>query len=105
MKDRGVKGVKLIVSDAHSGIRSAIKRHFQGTQWQRCRVHFKREMGRKVSYKKLKEQNEKLQAKYGIKGYPTIVVLNGEGKKVGELGYQEGGPSAFTAKLDGLKGK
>ena len=55
--------------------------------------------------KKLKEQNDKLQAQYGIKGYPTIIVLNPDGKKVGELGYQEGGPAAFTAKLDGLKGK
>ena len=55
--------------------------------------------------KKIKEQNDKLQAQYGIKGYPTIIVLNPDGKKVGELGYQEGGPAAFTAKLDGLKGK
>ena len=59
----------------------------------------------KPQAKKLKEQNEKLQSKFGIKGYPTIVVLNGEGKKVGELGYQEGGPGPFTAKLDTLKGK
>jgi transposase-like protein len=62
LKDRGLRGVKLIVSDAHRGIRSAIKRHFQGAAWQRCRVHFKREMGRKVSYKKLKELNRDLAA-------------------------------------------
>ncbi len=60
--------------------------------------------GKKLS-KKTKEQNDKLQAEYGVKGYPTIVVLNPEGKKVGELGYQEGGPAPFTAKLDALKGK
>ena len=30
-------------------------RHFQGVAWQRCRVHFKRELGRKVSYKVFKE--------------------------------------------------
>ena len=41
----------------------------------------------------------------GIQGYPTIIVLNSEGKKVGKLGYQEGGPKAFIAKLDELKGK
>jgi transposase-like protein len=62
LKDRGLAGVKLIVSDAHRGIRAAIKRHFQGALWQRCRVHFKREMGRKVSYKKLKELNQDLAA-------------------------------------------
>jgi len=50
-------------------------------------------------------QNDKLQKKYGIEGYPTIIVLNPEGKKVGQLGYQEGGPGPFTAKLDAMKGK
>ena len=55
LKQRGVSGVKLVVSDAHGGIRAAMKRHFQGVSWQRCRVHFKRELGRKVSYKVLKE--------------------------------------------------
>jgi transposase-like protein len=62
LKDRGLKDVKLIVSDAHRGIRAGIDRHFQGAQWQRCRVHYKREMGRKVSYKKLKELNRDLAA-------------------------------------------
>jgi putative transposase len=60
LKDRGLRGIKAVVSDAHSGIRSAITRHFQGVAWQRCRVHYKREMGRKVSYKKLKELNREL---------------------------------------------
>ncbi len=55
LKDRGLGPVQLVVSDAHSGIRAAISRHLQGATWQRCRVHFKREMGRKVSYKKLKQ--------------------------------------------------
>jgi putative transposase len=55
LKDRGLGGVKLVVSDAHSGIISAMGRHFQSVAWQRCRVHFKREMGRKVSYKVRKE--------------------------------------------------
>jgi len=54
LKDRGLKGLQLVVSDAHSGIRAALARHFQGVAWQRCRVHFKRELGRKVSYKVLK---------------------------------------------------
>ncbi len=53
LKERGLRGVKLVVSDAHGGIRAALRRHFQGAAWQRCRVHFKRELGRKVSYKVL----------------------------------------------------
>lgn len=55
LKDRGLGGVKLVISDAHAGIRAALRRHLQGCAWQRCRVHFKRELGRKVSYKVLKE--------------------------------------------------
>jgi len=55
LKDRGLKEVKAVVSDAHRGIRAALNRHFQGAMWQRCRVHYKREMGKKVSYKQLKE--------------------------------------------------
>ncbi len=51
----------------------------------------------------VKAQNARLQAKYKIEGYPTIVVLNPAGKKVGELGYQPGGPKAFIAALDQIK--
>jgi transposase-like protein len=55
LKDRGLKGLRLVTSDAHSGIVAAMRRHFQGVAWQRCRVHFKREIGKKVSRKVLKE--------------------------------------------------
>jgi thioredoxin-related protein len=52
---------------------------------------------------KIKAQNEKLQAKFNIQGYPTVIVLNSEGKPVGQLGYMEGGPKAFIAALEKLK--
>lgn len=55
LKDRGLGGVKLVVSDAHRGIRAAIARHLQGAAWQRCQVHFKREVCGKVSYKQAGE--------------------------------------------------
>jgi len=51
LKDRGLEGLRLVTSDAHGGIVAALRRHFQGVAWQRCRVHFKRELGQKVSYK------------------------------------------------------
>lgn len=50
-----------------------------------------------------KKANQTLASKYNIQGYPTVIVLNGNGKKVGELGYLEGGPKAFIAELDKLK--
>ncbi len=49
-----------------------------------------------------KAQNEKLAKQFKIEGFPTIVILNSEGKQVGELGYMEGGPSAFVGKLKTL---
>jgi protein disulfide-isomerase len=50
-----------------------------------------------------KRANDALQQKYKIEGYPTIIVLNGEGKEVGKLGYMPGGPKAFIAGLEKLK--
>ena len=54
LKARGLSGVRLLVSDAHGGIVAAARRHLQGVAWQRCRVHFMRELARKVSYRQAK---------------------------------------------------
>ena len=53
----------------------------------------------------LKEQNAKLKKEYPVKGFPTIIVLDAEGKKIGQLGYMKGGPAAFIAELEKLKGQ
>ena len=50
-----------------------------------------------------KKANQALQKKYKIEGYPTIIVLDGEGKKIGELGYHPGGPKAFIEAVEKLK--
>ena len=47
--------------------------------------------------------NQALAAKYKIEGYPTIVVLDGNGKQIGKTGYLAGGPKIFTAALDAMK--
>lgn len=41
---RGLKGVRLIISDAHVGLKQAISTVMTGTTWQRCRVHFMRNL-------------------------------------------------------------
>jgi len=41
---RGLKGVKLVISDAHAGLVKAIRRCLQGAAWQRCRVHAMRNL-------------------------------------------------------------
>ena len=44
LKQRGLAGVQLIISDQHSGLVAALKRSFQGCAHQRCRVHFARNL-------------------------------------------------------------
>jgi len=42
--ERGLRGVRLVISDAHSGLRKAIRAVLNGTTWQRCYVHFLRDV-------------------------------------------------------------
>jgi transposase-like protein len=44
LKRRGLTGVRLVISDQHSGLVAALKRAFQGSAHQRCRVHFARNL-------------------------------------------------------------
>jgi len=47
----------------------------------------------------VRNQNRALAEQYQISGYPTVVVLNPEGKPAKTLGYQEGGPGPFVDAL------
>lgn len=51
----------------------------------------------------IKVQNVKLARRYQVQGFPTIIVLNGDGQMVGELGYMEGGPEVFIEALEKLR--
>jgi putative transposase len=42
LRDRGLDGVRLVISDAHSGLKASIARVFAGATWQRCKVHLAR---------------------------------------------------------------
>jgi protein disulfide-isomerase len=50
-----------------------------------------------------KAQNQQLAMQHGVQGFPTIIVLNAEGRKIAELGYMPGGAAAFIAALDKLR--
>lgn len=41
---RGLRGVRLVISDAHEGLKQAIATVLSGATWQRCRVHFMRNL-------------------------------------------------------------
>lgn len=53
----------------------------------------------------LKAQNEALSRQYGIEGFPTIVILNPEGKLVETTSYREGGAIAYVEHLKGILGR
>lgn len=55
LRQRGLQGVRLVVSDAHKGLTQAVRKVFPGASWQRCRTHFMREQLNKVSYRERKE--------------------------------------------------
>ena len=44
LKDRGLTGVRLVISDAHEGLKKSIRRCFNGSSWQRCKVHYIRNL-------------------------------------------------------------
>ncbi|ENH95519.1 transposase mutator type [Gracilibacillus halophilus YIM-C55.5] len=52
---RGLQSPKLIISDAHPGLKKAIKKEFVGTSWQRCTVHFKKNLIDKMPKKNMAE--------------------------------------------------
>ncbi len=62
LKSRGLSGVELVVSDDHEGLKAAIFRHFQGVCYQRCQVHFSRNLLGMVGVARRKELAEGLRA-------------------------------------------
>jgi putative transposase len=62
LKARGLGGVELVVSDDHEGLKAAVSRHFQGASWQRCQVHYTRNLLGMVGHPRRKELAADLRA-------------------------------------------
>jgi len=60
LKDRGLEGVEMVISDAHKGIQKAVESSFLGASWQYCQVHFSRAVLESISNKDKPEIAEKL---------------------------------------------
>ena len=61
---------------------------------------------KKVQSADLKKTNAALKTQYDIHGFPTLLVLNQNGKEIGrQVGFSQGGPAAFIAKLEKFRGK
>ena len=49
-----------------------------------------------------KRQNASLASKFGVEGFPTLIILSYNGKQLGRMGYRPGGPGPFLQQLNSL---
>ena len=71
--EAGPDGVRLVVSDAHEGLKSAIAEVFQGAAWQRCVTHLMRNVAGRIHRKEdLKRAREAMKAAFAQKS-PLLV--------------------------------
>lgn len=66
LKSRGLQSPKLVISDAHSGLVKSIKQSFLGASWQRCAVHFHRNIRDTLPKKNTREAREELKALFQV---------------------------------------
>ena len=64
LKRRGLGGVKLFISDACMGLIESVAEYYPESQWQRCMVHFHRNVSNRVPSSKVKEVARLLKAIY-----------------------------------------
>jgi len=73
--DRGLKGVRLVVSDDHEGIKAAVAGELPGVGWQRCVVHFERNVLSHVPASAMGEVAEDLKAIFKVRREKTARAL------------------------------
>jgi putative transposase len=73
--DRGLSGVRLVVSDDHDGIKAAVAAEMPGVEWQRCAVHFERNVLSHVPASEMGEVAEDLKAIFKVRRQKTARAL------------------------------
>jgi len=73
--DRGLSGVRLVVSDDHEGIKAAVAAELPGAGWQRCVVHFERNVLAHVPASSTEEVAEDLKAIFKVRRQKTARAL------------------------------
>jgi putative transposase len=73
--DRGLSGVRLVVSDDHEGIKTAVAGELPGVDWQRCAVHFQRNVLSHVPASSMSEVAEDLSAIFKVRREKTAEAL------------------------------
>jgi putative transposase len=73
--DRGLHGVRLVVSDDHEGIKAAVFNELPGVDWQRCVVHFERNVLSHVAASSTAEVAQDLKAVFKVRREKTARTL------------------------------
>jgi putative transposase len=73
--DRGLSGVRLVISDDHEGIKAAVAGELPGAQWQRCAVHFERNVLSHVPSSSMAEVAQDLKAIFRVRRVKTAEAL------------------------------
>ena len=97
--DRGLKGVRLVVSDDHEGIKAAVFGELPGAQWQRCVVHFERNVLSHVPAYSMAEVTQDLKAIFKVRREKTALALCEEFVELYEKSY----PKAVSVFEAGIK--
>jgi protein disulfide-isomerase len=50
----------------------------------------------------LKKQNKALSKKYGVRGFPTVLIIDAEGKSLAKTGYRKGGAAKYVKHIKSL---
>ena len=73
--DRGLSGVRLVISDDHEGIKTAVAGELPGVKWQRCVVHFERNVLSYVPASSMAEVAQDLKAIFKVRREKTARAL------------------------------
>jgi len=96
--DRGLHGVRLVISDDHEGIKAAVAGELPGAGWQRCVVHFERNVLAHVPASSISEVAEDLKAIFKVRREKTARALSEEFSEL----YGERFPNAVSVFETGI---
>ncbi len=97
--DRGLRGVRLVISDDHEGIKAAVAGELPGTEWQRCVVHFERNVLSHVPASAMSEVAEDLKEIFKVRREKTARALAEEFVELYEKRYPKA-VSVFEAGME-----
>jgi transposase-like protein len=97
--DQGLKDVRLVVSDDHEGIKAAVASELPGTEWQRCIVHFERNVLCHVPASSMADVAEDLKAVFRVRRKKTARALAKEFVELYEKSYPKA-VSVFEAGIE-----